>query len=95
MNSSIGDAQLQPREVRSDAAVDAEAEGGVTIRGAVDDELVGVFEYLRVTIGRGKAQQDPVVLLHRTPEELVVLRDEAGHRDRRVETKELLDRHRE
>ena len=50
-----GDAQFQAREVRPDAPVDPQAEGSVSIRGAVDDELVGVFEGVRVAIRRGES----------------------------------------
>src|ERR1039458_4532232 len=54
-----GDAQLQPREVRADATVDTQPEGGVSIGGAIDNEFVGVFEGGRVAIGGRKTQEDP------------------------------------
>ena len=47
MNSSIATRKFQAREVRAHATVDAQPEGGVSIGGAVDDELVGVVEGLR------------------------------------------------
>ena len=46
-----GHRHLHAREVGADAAVDAEAEGGMPVLLAVDDDLVGVREHRRVAAG--------------------------------------------
>ena len=58
------DPQLHPGQVRPDAAVDAEPERGVPVDLAVDDDLVGPLELLRVAVGGRERQQHPVVGLH-------------------------------
>ena len=52
--------QLHAGQVRADAAVDAEAEGGVAVLGPVDDDLVGVLEQRGVAVGGRERQQHPV-----------------------------------
>ena len=86
--------QLEAGEVRAEAAVDAEAEGGVAVLLPVDDERVGILEHVRITVGGRERQQHVVVLLHRAAVEVDVLGDHAGHRDRGVRTEELLERER-
>ena len=89
-----GHPHLEAGEVGAEAAVDAEAEGGVAVLQAVDDDLVGAVEQRRVAVGRRERQQHPVVDLHRAAVEVVVLGDHAGHRHRGVGPQQLLDGHR-
>ena len=56
------DRHLHARQVRADAAVDAEAEGGVAVLLAVDDHLVGVGEHGRVAVGGRERQQHHLAL---------------------------------
>src|SRR5665213_3228493 len=86
-----GDAQFQTGQVRSRTTVDPETEGQVPILEAVDHELVRVLEGRWVAIRRRKAQEDPVVLLHRGPVEVEVVVHQSRHRYRRIEAQELLD----
>ena len=64
----------------------------MTVLLAIDHERVRIVEHRRIAIGRRERQQHPVVDLHRTAVEIVVLQHEAGHRDRRVRAEELLER---
>src|SRR5947207_2547659 len=57
---------LHACEVRANAAVDAEAEGGVAVLLAVDDHLVGVGEYGGVAVGGGERQQHHLALFEGT-----------------------------
>src|SRR5215217_2266080 len=50
------DTQLHPGQVRSDAAVDAQTEGGVPVDRAVDDHLVSALELLGITVGGREGQ---------------------------------------
>src|SRR5215468_12313028 len=52
-----GDPELHARQVRAHAAVDAEAERGVPVDLAVDDDLTGPVELGRVAVGRRERQQ--------------------------------------
>src|SRR5665213_279804 len=87
------DTHLETGQVGSSAAVDAQSKGDVAILRAVDDERVGILERDGVAVGGGKAQQNPVVLLHRTALVLHVVLHESRHGDRGVEAKELFDCH--
>ena len=87
-----GDPELHPRQVRTEAAVDAQAEGGMPVDLAVDDDLIRPVELRRVTVGRRERQQDPVVGLHVDAVPVHVLLDQPRHRDRRVGPEELLHR---
>ena len=51
--------------------MDAEAERGVAVLGAVDDDLVGAVEELGVAVGGRERQQHPLVGLHRAAVEVV------------------------
>src|SRR5262249_24981937 len=46
--------QLHARQVRADAAVDAQAEGGVPVLLAIDDHLIGIPEHFRIAVGSGE-----------------------------------------
>ena len=83
-----------PRQVRSGAPVDADAERHVTVRVPVDHELVGVRELRVVASGGHFAQQHGLPLLHLDPTELGVGGDDplVGTR-RRIEAEELLGGH--
>ena len=58
-----GHLQFEPGKVRADAAVDTEAERGMPVLLAVDDERVGVCEFQLVAVGGREGEQHPVVLL--------------------------------
>src|SRR5215469_11395144 len=49
-----GYGHLHARQVRADAAMDAEAEGRMSVLLAVDDHFVGIREHLRITVGSGE-----------------------------------------
>src|SRR5438552_3292406 len=85
-----GDAQLHPGQVRSGAAVDAEAEGGVAVDLAVDDHLVGPVEGGGVPVGGREREQHELVGLHRTAVPVHVLFDEPGHGHGGVGAEQLL-----
>ena len=85
-----GDAQFHPRQVRAQAAVDAEAEGGVPVDLAVDQHLVGPVELRGVAVGGREREQDPVLGLHVDAAEVHVFLHQPGHRDRGVGPEELL-----
>ena len=51
------DDHLHAREVRSDAAVNTQAEGDVTVLLAVDDHLVGVAEYSWIAVRSREREQ--------------------------------------
>ena len=73
--------------------MDAEAERGVAVLLAVDDDLVGVARTSsgsRLAAGNGSSTHSSFFIGQ--PWKLVVLGDQAGHRDRRVGAQELLDR---
>jgi hypothetical protein len=89
-----GDLQLETGQVRPEATVDAEPERRVAVLLTVDHERVGIVELLRIAVGRRERQQHPVVLLHRTAVEVVVLGHQARHRHRGVGAEELLERER-
>jgi hypothetical protein len=89
-----GDAQLHASQVRTHAAVDADAEGQVPVAGPVEDDLVGVLEGLGVAVGRREGQQHPVAGVDRAAADLGALGalgHDAGHGDRGVVAQELLD----
>ena len=73
-----GDGQLEPGQVRAQAAVDAETERGVAVLQAVDDDLVGALEHLGVAVGGRERQQHPLGGLHRAAVEVVVLAQPSG-----------------
>jgi hypothetical protein len=75
--------------------VDAEAERGVPVDLAVDDDLVGAVKLGRVPAGRRVRQQNPVVGLHVGPMPVHIRLDQPGHGDRGVGPEELLDRGRQ
>src|ERR1700752_1747510 len=54
------DPDLHARKVRPDAAVDAEAEGGVTVLLAVEDDAVSLGKFRRITVGGRKGEQHHV-----------------------------------
>ena len=87
-----GDPKFHPRQVRPQAAVNAQAEGGMPVDLAVDDDLARLVELCRVTVGRRERQQDPVVGLHVDAVPVHVLLDQPRHRDRRVGPEELFHR---
>ncbi|MGY4607560.1 hypothetical protein ACVW16_005972 [Bradyrhizobium sp. USDA 4474] len=60
------DLHLHPREVGTDAAVDAEAEGGMAVLAAIDHDLVGIRKHFWVPVGGREGQQHHVACLDRT-----------------------------
>ena len=83
--------ELDARQVRAHAAVDAHAERQMPVRVAVDHERVGIGECVLVAARGDLAEQHAVALAHRAALELEVLGDGAGVRARRrVEAEELL-----
>src|SRR3954471_11650280 len=85
-----GDAHLHAGQVGPGAAVDAHAERHVAVELAIDDDLVGPLERVRVAVGGGEAQQDAVAFVHRAAGDLGVGGGDAGHGHRRVRPQQLL-----
>ena len=71
--------------------MNSEAEGSVTVGFAIDNELVGLVKERWVTIGRGKGQEHPLVGFHWASMKVVVIFDQASHRDRGVGPQEFLE----
>jgi hypothetical protein len=68
------------RQVRADAAVNAEPERGMSVRAAIDDDAVGIGKHLRVAIGRRKRQHHHLARFEAAAVDLGLLDDLARHR---------------
>src|SRR5262245_38244847 len=86
-----GNGHFQSSEVRADAAMDAEAEGGMAVFLAVNDDLIRLGEDFRVAIGRGKGEQHHLALLEGAAIDPGLLLHLSRHRDRSKRAQELLD----
>src|SRR5437868_14009484 len=74
------DLELQLGQPDSDAAMDAEAERNVgTWPGAVNDEIVGAFDHVLVTIARDVPHHDLVALFDLPAAELDIFERGAAH----------------
>ena len=71
--------------------MDAEPERAVAVLLTIDDELGRPIELGWIAIRRRERKQNPVVGLHRTAVEVVVVLHEPSHGDRRVGAEELLE----
>jgi len=69
--------------------MDPDAERGVAVDLAVDDDLICLVELSRIAVRRRVRQQDPVLRLHVRAAEVDVPSDQASHGDRRVGAEEL------
>src|SRR5205807_3057873 len=76
--------ELEFGKPQADAAVDAEAEGEMRPRaGAVDDEIVGLLDRLRVAVARDVPHHDFVTLLDLLAAELEIGERSAAHMGQR------------
>src|SRR5215470_5400148 len=82
---------LQARQIGADAAMDAETEGGVAIFLAINDDLIGVREHVRIAVGSREREQHHLARLEGATVDRRLLLDLARHRHRRVGAQELLD----
>src|SRR4051795_9555432 len=76
--------KLHPGEVRADTTMNAESERRVLVYLAVDDDLVGPLELVRVAVGGGEGQEHPVLPLHVAPLPVHVVLAQTSHRHRAV-----------
>ena len=88
-----GRLQLDPREVRSDAAVRADAEGRMQDRLALEIDFVGVIDRERIARRARIGEHDEIAFLHLRSRHLYVASAGATQRhDRRKKACEFLDR---
>ena len=90
---AVGHFHFQPREMRAQAEVLADAERDVTVRLAIDSEGVGILEDLFVPIRRGIEESDRLSRLDDLVTQRVILgRGPAEMDDRRGPAHDLFDR---
>src|SRR4029077_1047709 len=78
------------REVGAEATVDAQAEGRMPVRRAIELDLLRLVEQLRGQVGRRPRDPDPVVLTQRLATELAVSRNGPRHTLHRRHPPEVL-----